>query len=82
MTSKVTTQKIHKVLQTAGFVSDMYKPSAKINRRGYSLTTLAGFYGINPSGLYSTASIIEALNEAGIEAGERKGYVTVKKFQA
>lgn len=78
---KVTTQKVHKVLQDAGLVSSMYKPSRKINRQGYDISTIIkGLYIVNP-GPYAVEKVAEILNAAGIETFERKGLLGVNKFQ-
>lgn len=84
MTSKkVTTQKLHTVLQNAGFQSSFYKPSQRASRQGYSIHVSTDFYEIIPNKTVGqTAELLaEALNDAGIDTEFVKDMLKVQKFQ-
>ena len=82
--TKLTTQKLHKVIQSKlGVKSSKYSPSQRINRTTYDVSTLfKGFYGVMSSSHID--EICEALDESGIRynaEGKARGFVEVYKFQ-
>jgi len=81
---KVTTQKIHTIIQsTIGVKSSKYSPSNKIDRTTYSIFTgISGVYGIMSPQF--GGKIAEALIENGINVDTskiNKGLLTIKVFQ-
>lgn len=84
MSKKLTTQRLHKVIQEKiNVLSSFYSVSQRINRTTYSVnTSLKGVYGV-----FSTSylnEICEALDEAGIQYDNsqiERGFIKVRKFQ-
>lgn len=84
MSNKLTTQKLHKVIQEKiNVLSSFYSVSQKINRQTYDVYTgFKGVYGIVSADYLN--EICEALNEAGIKYDDsqiERGFIKVKKFQ-
>jgi len=83
-TSKITTQKLHKVIQAKlALLSSKYSVSQQVDRTTYNLyTKMKGVYGV-----FSTKylkEICEALDGAGIKYDNEKferGFVVVSKNQ-
>ena len=82
---KVTTQKIHKVLQAeTGNLSSKYAPSQKIDRRGYDVSTaFKGIYLISPdySRNQTAEDVVNILASKGIKSETFKDVVKVKRVQ-
>ena len=81
---KLTTQKLHKAIQSKIQVkSSLYRPSQKIDRTTYDVTTqFKGFYGVM-SGQFIN-EICQALDDANIQydgSAKDRGFVKVPKFQ-
>ena len=65
---KISTQKIHATLRGKGLVSDLYKPSQRIDRTGYNLMTIwKGFYTLT-SELYDLEEMANILKEGGVSS--------------
>lgn len=82
---KVTTQKIHSVMQSAtGNLSSKYKPSEKIDRRGYRVSTIMnGYYIVSPdySRKQTAEDVVNILSKEGIESETFKDVVKVRRVQ-
>jgi len=82
---KVTTQKIHSVMQSAtGELSSKYAPSEKIDRKGYDLSTFfKGMYVITPdySRNQTADDVVSILASEGIKSETFKDVVKVKRVQ-
>lgn len=82
---KVTTQKIHKAIQkTTDNLSAKYKPSEKIDRRGYNVSTFfKGVFIVSPdySRNQTTQDIVNILANEGIKSEIVKDVVKVKRTQ-
>lgn len=93
---KISTQKIHSALRVAGYISEKYSPSNKIDRSGYYLTAhplKMNWYCITiwNSGKdtisYSLEEMCKALDRKGItcsiaENSNTNGrWIEIKKFQ-
>lgn len=84
MANKLTTQKLHKVIQEKiNTLSSFYSVSQKINRQTYSIYTgFKGVYGIVSADYLN--EICEALDDAGIKYDNseiERGFIKIRKFQ-
>jgi hypothetical protein len=80
---KLTTQKLHKVIQAAiGVKSSLHSPSQRISRSTYDLCSMfKGFYTVISANYMS--EIKEALTAAEIafQYDDRKQVLIIRKFQ-